>query len=367
MMKSALDISLMEMAYSLAEKARGQTSPNPCVGALIVKQGKIVGWGYHQAAGSPHAEIIALERAGKEAQGSTLYLTLEPCVHWGKTPPCVDRLAVAGLKRAVISTYDPNPIVYRQGVARLKAAGVEVVTGILAEKQTRLNEAYHKYIVSRIPYITLKAAVSLDGKMATSTGQSHWITSEESRQFTQRLRAEQDGIMVGIKTALADDPELSVRVENFVKKRWFRILLDSSLRLPLTARLLKSPDKGQVLIFTSYNSSDEKAKRLEDRGAEVIRVPDRKGYLSLEAVLKQLGKREITSVLVEGGASLLTSFLEKKLADKAIIFISPLLIGGEKAPTVFEGQGVSRLPRAARLKNIRTFRLNDDLIMEGYF
>jgi diaminohydroxyphosphoribosylaminopyrimidine deaminase/5-amino-6-(5-phosphoribosylamino)uracil reductase len=252
-------------------------------------------------------------------------------------------------------------------VARLKAAGVEVVTGILAEKQTRLNEAYHKYIVSRIPYITLKAAVSLDGKMATSTGQSHWITSEESRQFSQRLRAEQDGIMVGIKTALADDPELSVRVENFVKKRWFRILLDSSLRLPLAARLLKSPDKGQVLIFTSYNSSDEKAKRLEDRGAEVIRVPDRKGYLSLAAVLKQLGKREITSVLVEGGASLLTSFLEKKLADKAIIFISPLLIGGEKAPTVFEGQGVSRLPRAARLKNIRTFRLNDDLIMEGYF
>jgi len=367
MMKSALDIGLMEMAYSLAEKARGQTSPNPCVGALIVKQGRIVGWGYHQAAGTPHAEIIALERAGKEAQGSTLYLTLEPCVHWGKTPPCADRLVATGLKRAVISTYDPNPIVYRQGVARLKAAGVEVVTGVLAEKQTRLNEAYYKYIVSQVPYITLKAAVSLDGKMATSTGQSHWITSEESRHFAQRLRAEQDGIMVGIKTVLADDPELSVRLENFVKKRWFRILLDSSLRLPLTARLLKNPDEGQVLIFTSYKSNNEKAKRLEDKGAKVICVPDRNGYLSLTAVLKELGKREITSVLVEGGASLLTSFLEQKLADKAFVVISPLLIGGEKAPTMLEGQGVNRLSRAARLKNIRTFRLNDDLIMEGYF
>ncbi len=367
MIKSALDVSLMEMAYSLAEKARGQTSPNPCVGAVIVKQDKIVGWGYHQAAGKPHAEIIALERAGKEAQGATLYLTLEPCVHWGKTPPCADRLATVGLKRAVISTYDPNPVVYRKGVARLKAAGVEVVTGVLAEKQARLNEAYNKYIVSQVPYVTLKAAVSLDGKMATSAGRSRWLTSAESRQLAQRLRAEQDGIMVGIKTVLTDDPRLTVRLENFVKKRWFRIVLDSSLCLPPAARLLKNPDEGKVLIFTGYKSSNEKAKRLEERGAEVIRIPEKKGYLSLAAVLQELGKREIASVLVEGGPRLLTSCLEQKLVDKVFIFISPQFIGGEKAPTMFEGQGVSRLSRAARLKSIRTFRLNNDLIVEGYF
>ncbi len=367
MMKTADDTVLMEMAYSLAEKARGQTSPNPCVGALIVKQGQIVGWGYHRSAGSPHAEIIALETAGTKARDSILYLTLEPCVHWGKIPPCADRLSSAGFKRAVISTFDPNPLVNRKGVARLKAAGVEVVTGVLAEKQARLNEAYNKYIVSKVPFITLKAAVSLDGKMATSAGQSRWISSEESRRFGQKLRAEQDGIMVGINTVLADDPRLTVRLENFVKKRWFRIVLDAKLRLPLDARLLKNPGEGKVLIFTGYKGSDEKAKRLEERGTEVIRVPERKSRLSLRAILKELGKREIASVLVEGGAALMTSFLEQRLADKAYIFISPKLIGGEKAPTMFEGQGVSRLSRAARLKDIRTLRLNDDIILEGYF
>jgi diaminohydroxyphosphoribosylaminopyrimidine deaminase/5-amino-6-(5-phosphoribosylamino)uracil reductase len=367
MIKTVGDEALMQMAYSLAEKARGQTSPNPCVGALIVKQGQIVGWGYHQAAGSPHAEIIALERAGQRAKGSTLYLTLEPCVHWGKTPPCADRLAEAGFERAVISTYDPNPLVYRQGVAKLRAAGIKVVTGVLAEKQVRLNEAYSKYIVNKIPFVTLKAAMSLDGKIASRTGDSRWISSEESRRFGQELRAEQDGILAGVNTVLKDDPRLTVRLENFVKKRWSRIILDSRLRFPLQARMLKNPEQGQILIFTGYNSSRRKAQRLTERGAEVIRIPERKNRLSLKAVLKELGRREIASILVEGGASVLTSFLEEKLADKAYFFISPKLIGGERAPTIFEGQGVSRVSRAIRLKNISTLRLKDDIIIEGYF
>jgi len=367
MIKTAGDEALMEMAYSLAEKARGQTSPNPCVGALIVKQGQIVGWGYHQAAGSPHAEIIALERAGQRARGSTLYLTLEPCVHWGKTPPCADRLAGAGFERAVISTYDPNPLVYRKGVAKLRAAGIKVVTGVLAEKQVRLNEAYSTYIVKKIPFVTLKAAMSLDGKIASRTGDARWISSEESRRFGQELRAEQDGILVGVNTILKDDPQLTIRLENFVKKRWSRIILDSRLRIPLTARLLKNPEQGKILIFTGYNSSRQKAQRLAERGAEVIRVPGRKNRLSLKSVLKALGQREIISILVEGGARVMTSFLEEKLVDKAYFFISPKLIGGERAPTIFEGQGVSRVSRAIRLKNISTLRLKDDIIIEGYF
>jgi len=367
MSKTAGDEALMEMAYSLAEKARGQTSPNPCVGALIVRQGQIIGWGYHQAAGSPHAEIIALERAGQRAKGSTLYLTLEPCVHWGKTPPCADRLARAGFERAVISTYDPNPLVYRQGVAKLRAAGVKVVTGVLAEKQVRLNEAYRQYIVNKVPLVTLKAALSLDGKIASWSGDSRWISSEESRRFGQELRAEQDGILAGVNTILTDDPQLTVRLKNFVKKRWSRIILDSRLRIPLTARLLKNPEHGQILIFTGYDSSRAKAQRLAERGAEVIRLPERKNRLSLKAVLKELGQREITSILVEGGARVMTSFLEEKLADKAYFFISPKLIGGERAPTIFEGQGVSRVSRAIRLKNISTLRLKDDIIIEGYF
>ncbi|MDD8021366.1 MAG: bifunctional diaminohydroxyphosphoribosylaminopyrimidine deaminase/5-amino-6-(5-phosphoribosylamino)uracil reductase RibD [Acidobacteriota bacterium] len=367
MIKIAQDIALMDMAYSLAEKARGQTSPNPCVGALIVKEGKIVGWGCHQEAGSPHAEIVALDRAGNLARGSTLYLTLEPCIHWGKTPPCADRLVKAGFKQAIISTYDPNPLVYRKGVAKLRAAGIKVVTGVLAEKQARLNETYNKYIVKKIPFVTLKAALSLDGKIAASSGDARWISSDESRRFGQELRAEYDGIITGINTILVDDPLLTVRLEHFVKKRWSRIILDSKLRFPLEARLLKNLEEGKVLIFTSYKSSREKAKRLTEKGAEVICVPERKNRLSLRAILKELGRREIASVLVEGGAGVMTSFLEQKLPDKAFFFISPKLIGGAKAPTMFEGQGAGRVSRATELKNIRTLRLKDDIIIEGYF
>lgn len=361
------DLAFMEMAYSLAEKAKGRTSPNPCVGAVIAKDGKIVGWGYHQEAGQPHAEIIALEKAGRKVKGATLYLTLEPCVHWGRTPPCVDRLVNVGLKRVVISSYDPNPLVYQKGVARLKEAGIEVVAGILADKNEKLNEAYNKYIVSKIPFVCLKVALSLDGKIAAPSGDSRWISSEESRNFVQHLRAEYDAVLVGISTVLQDDPLLTVRLPDVVKKKWFRVILDSGLRFPLEAKMLEKPEDGKIIIFTSQNAPQQKVEALKQKGAEIIQVETDHGLIDLKAALKELGRREISSVLVEGGAKVLTSFIEQKLVDKAFFFISPRLIGGEKALTPFEGQGASSISEAFRLKNIRHFSLKDDIIVEGYF
>jgi diaminohydroxyphosphoribosylaminopyrimidine deaminase/5-amino-6-(5-phosphoribosylamino)uracil reductase len=361
------DLTFMEMAYSLAEKAKGNTSPNPCVGAVIVNQKKIVGWGYHQEAGQPHAEIIALEKAGQKVKGATLYLTLEPCVHWGRTPPCVDRLIGAGLKRVVISSYDPNPLVYKKGVSRLKRAGIEVITGLLSEKNDKLNEAYNKYILSRKPFVCLKAAISLDGKIATVSGDSRWISSEESRHFVQNLRAEYDAILVGINTIIKDDPLLTIRLPGFSKRNWHRVILDSELRLPLNARLLKDSEGDKIIIFTGKRAPHQKAEILKSSRVEIIRVNSRHGQVDLREVLKELGKREISSLLVEGGAQVLTSFIEQKLADKAFFFLSPKLIGGEKALTPLEGQGVSSISKAIRLKNCRHFSLQQDIIIEGYF
>ncbi|MGB9892853.1 MAG: bifunctional diaminohydroxyphosphoribosylaminopyrimidine deaminase/5-amino-6-(5-phosphoribosylamino)uracil reductase RibD [Candidatus Saccharicenans sp.] len=361
------DLSFMEMAYSLAQKARGQTSPNPCVGAVVTKGGRIVGWGYHREAGQPHAEIMAIERAGRLVKGGTLYLTLEPCIHWGRTPPCVNRLLNLGLKRVVISSYDPNPLVHKKGVARLKAAGLKVITGVLADYHQRLNETYNKYITNRIPFVSLKAALSLDGKIAAASGDSKWISSEESRFFIQNLRLEYDAILTGINTIIKDDPLLNVRLEGQRKKRWHRIVLDSKLRFPLKARMLETPEEGQILIFTGERIPEAKARQLQEKGAKIIKVPVADGQVDLKAVLKELGRREITSVLVEGGAKILTSFIQQKLADKVYLILSPKFIGGQKALTPFEGQGVEKVAEALRLKKTRHFSLKNDIIIEGYF
>ena len=261
------------MAYGLAEKARGRTSPNPCVGAVIVTAGRIVGFGYHEEAGKPHAEIIALARAGRQAKGATIYLTLEPCVHWGRTPPCADSLIRAGLKRAVISAVDPNPLMNGRGIRALKGAGIEVSTGGLREKNQRLNEAYLKFITRKVPFVTLKAAASLDGRIAAKTGHSRWISSAAARESVHLLRGEQDAILVGSGTVLQDDPFLTVRHRLWPGKRIMRVVLDTRLRTPRDARILSSPSHGRVLIFTGPQVPERKVKALESKGAEVIRVP----------------------------------------------------------------------------------------------
>lgn len=367
MSRLSQDLEFMEMAYSLAEKGRGRTSPNPCVGAVVVKDDQIVGWGYHQEAGQPHAEIVALERAGRRARDSTLYLTLEPCVHWGRTPPCVDRLLTAGLKRVVVSAWDPNPLVNKKGVARLREAGIAVETGLLSHLNTRLNETYLKFITRKIPFVTLKVAISLDGKMAAASGDSRWISSEESRYFVQNLRAEHDAILVGINTILKDDPELTLRLPETAGKKWHRVVLDAFLRFPLRARLLKSGAKGNVLIFTGPDIPEVKVRKLRQKGVEIIRVPAANGQVNLKEVLEELGRREISALLVEGGASTLTSFLQQKIADKAYLLLAPRLIGGKTSPTPFEGPGAATVAASLELKSLRHFSLRNDIIIEGYF
>lgn len=363
-MNTRADLDLMEMAYGLAEKARGRTSPNPCVGAVVTAGGAIVGWGYHEEAGRPHAEIIALDRAGRKARGGTIYLTLEPCVHWGRTPPCADRLLGAGLARAVVSAVDPNPLVSGRGLAALEGAGFEVATGLLEERNRRLNEAYIKYITRKVPFVTLKAAISLDGRIAARSGDSRWVSSAEARDYVHLLRGEHDAILVGVGTVLSDDPRLTVRHAQWKGKRILRVVLDPGLRTPAAARILSAPG---ALIFTDRKASRKKEAVLEARGAEIVRVPGGPKALDLRSVLAELGKREIASLLVEGGSRVHTSFIEAGLADKLILALSPKLVGGRKAVSFFEGEGVRTMAAALKITGVRCFPVGGDRMIEGYF
>jgi diaminohydroxyphosphoribosylaminopyrimidine deaminase/5-amino-6-(5-phosphoribosylamino)uracil reductase len=366
-MNKAIDLAYMEMAYGLAEKARGRSSPNPLVGSVIVRGGRIVGCGYHEEAGKPHAEIMALRQAGRRAEGATIYITLEPCVHWGRTPPCVDSLLTAGLRRAVISAYDANPIVHRKGVRRLRAAGLDVTVGLLQEKNARLNEIYIKYITQKRPFVTLKAALSLDGKTASRTGDSRWISAAGTRDYIHLLRGEYDALMVGVNTLIRDDPLLTVRHPNWGDKKITRVILDSKLRFPLAARILSTLERGRIIVFAEDGVSSAKVERLIKKGVEVVLTPRPLMNGGVEVVLAELGKREIAGLLVEGGSRVHTSFIEQKLADKIVLTLSPKLIGGRDAPGFWAGEGVEKVRAALTLKSLRAFGLEDDLILEGYF
>jgi len=360
------DTAYLEMAYALAEKALGRASPNPYVGALVVKNETIVGFGYHEGAGKPHAEIVALGRAGGRAEGATLYVTLEPCVHWGRTPPCAEAVIRAKPRRVVVSALDPNPLVFKKGVAKLKRAGIEIRVGLLEERNRLLNEHYMKSITQKIPFVTLKAALSLDGKMATKKSDSRWISSKVAREYVHLLRGEYDAIMIGSGTILQDDPRLTVRHPNWPDKKLLRVILDPGLRFPLRAQMLSGLGRGGILIFTDLKASSQKKSALERKGAEVIRVPGTSSELDLGEVLSRLGGREVTSVLVEGGGRLATSLLDKKLVDKVFLTISPRLIGGEKAVAFYAGRGADRIRETLRLERFSVFMLGDDIIAEGY-
>jgi diaminohydroxyphosphoribosylaminopyrimidine deaminase/5-amino-6-(5-phosphoribosylamino)uracil reductase len=365
-MSNLKDISYLQMAYSLAEKARGWTSPNPYVGAVIVKRDVIIGHGFHEKSSLPHAEVVALRRAGSLSTSSTLYVTLEPCVHWGKTPPCVDDILQARLKRVVISALDPNPLVYKKGLRKIKAAGIETSLGLLAEKNSRLNETYIKYITKKIPFVVAKAAVSLDGKMATHRHESRWVSSRQTREYFHLLRGENDAIMVGIETLIKDDPQLTIRHPDWKGKRLARVIVDSRLRFPLKARILSTLSQGKIVVFTSRNSSAQKADALRKKGVEIIRLSSSPGGLKLEEALSWLGEQETTSVLVEGGSRLLTSMLEQRLIDKMFVALSSKLIGGKDAPSLFQGKGAEFIKDSLPLKRINTFQIDEDIIVEGY-
>ncbi len=363
----------MQEALRMARRGLGHTSPNPMVGAVVVKNGQIVGRGYHRRAGGPHAEVGALSQAGEQAHGADLYVTLEPCCHFGRTPPCAEAIIAAGIKRVFAAWQDPNPQVNGKGLARLREAGIEVHIGLFAtanlpsarlEAQAKeLNEAHHKFITTGLPLVTLKLACSLDGKIATRAGESRWITGEQARRFVHRLRAGHDAILVGAQTVLQDDPELTVR--HCKGKHPRRIVVDSRGRISPAARILCACNPPPIVATTSL-APEEKREALAQTGAEVLVLPEREGKVSLEALLQALGERKITSLLVEGGGKLAAGLLEANLVDKAWFIIAPVIIGGETAPTAVAGRGIEHLAEAWRLQRVQVKRLGEDVAIGGY-
>jgi diaminohydroxyphosphoribosylaminopyrimidine deaminase/5-amino-6-(5-phosphoribosylamino)uracil reductase len=355
----------MQTALVLAAKALGRTNPNPMVGAVIVKDGKIIGQGYHQQAGTPHAEIHALREAGPAAEGATLYVTLEPCVHYGRTPPCTDAIIKAGIKHVVIAAMDPNPLVAGRGVETMQKAGIITTVGIMEKEANRLNEVFNKFITTAKPFVVLKCAMSLDGKIATRTGHSQWITGSEARQFGHKLRDQYDAIMVGIGTVLADNPLLTTRLQHSQGKNPLRIILDSNARIPLESKVLVD-QSATTLIAVTEQASAHKIAALQAAGASVLVTEAKNGRVDLALLLDELGKRHITSILMEGGAKLAAAAMEEKLVDKVHFFLAPIIIGGHAAPGPVGGQGIARLQEAVKLQDLSMERLGNDLHIEAY-
>lgn len=360
------DERYMWMALDLARQGWGKTSPNPMVGAVLVKDGEVVGTGFHRKAGESHAEILALQEAGEKARGATLYTNLEPCCHYGRTPPCTEAIIKAGVRKVVIAVNDPNPLVSGRGVQQLREAGIKVKIGVLEEKARRLNEVFFKYITTRKPFVVVKTAMTLDGKIATRTGKSRWISGERSRKFVHRLRSMSDGIMVGINTVLQDDPHLTVRLDGENKPSPLRVIVDSKGRLPLESNIVKTALETKTILATTEFAPPEKLEKLISRGVEVLVLPARDGQVDLQELMLELGKREVSILLVEGGGTLNYSLLKENIIDKIYLFIAPVLFGGERAPTFLEGAGISDLEESWLVENIEMKQLDSDLLIIGY-
>jgi diaminohydroxyphosphoribosylaminopyrimidine deaminase/5-amino-6-(5-phosphoribosylamino)uracil reductase len=359
------DEEYMQKALMIARYAEGRTSPNPLVGAIVVKDGRIVGQGWHRRAGTPHAEIHALRQAGDLAKGSTIYVTLEPCSHYGRTGPCSKALIESGIKKVVVAMMDPNPLVAGKGIKILKNAGVEVVTGVLEKEAIELNEVFLKWISEKMPFIVMKTAMTLDGKIATVSGKSKWITGEASRLRTHKLRDRYDSILVGIGTVLADDPSLTVRLPDGMGKNPIRIIVDSKARAPLTSKVV-CDGAAHTIIAVTAKADIQHIKELEDAGAEVLIVNDGE-QVDMKRLFALLGQRDISSVFVEGGSTINYSLLENHLADKMYAFIAPKLIGGRKALTSVGGAGIASLNEAVLLERVSTEMLEEDILISGYF
>ena len=355
----------MRLALKLALKAKGQTSPNPLVGALIVKNDKIIGQGFHLRAGTPHAEIHALKNAGVQANGAELYLNLEPCSHYGRTPPCVDAIIQSKIKKVFVGMVDPNPLVQGKGIKKLREAGIEVFTRILENECRKANEVFIKYISTRRPFVILKTAASLDGRIAAESGDSKWITNEKSREYVHRLRSEVDAVLVGIGTVKKDDPQLTSRLKNRKGKDPIRIIVDSTLRISPKAKALNLKSPAPTIIATTPKASPQKIKAISHKGARVMVIPS-KNKVDLNLLMEAFGKLEITSVLIEGGSKINTSALKAGIVDKVLFFYSPRIIGGKKAPLIVGGEGVSKVEDSLLLHKIKTQMFGDDVMIEGY-
>lgn len=356
------DERFMRRALELARHAEGRTAPNPAVGAVIVRNGVIVGEGFHPGAGEPHAEIFALRQAGEAAQGATLYVTLEPCCHSGRTGPCTSTVISAGIVRVVAGCRDPNPKVDGGGFILLHSAGIQVESGILNTECRRLIAPFAKHIRTGLPYVTLKAGMTIDGAVATADGESQWITGLESRLAAHKLRDTHDAIMVGVGTVFADNPRLSTRMPHGGGKNPLRIVLDSTLRMSTNAALLS--ESGKTLILTTAGARAADVERLQSVNVEILRVAGEAGAVDLRDAMLQLGARGIQSILLEGGGRLHHSALHAGIVDRFCVFIAPLLLGGSGIP-LFCGHGVTNLKDAFRLRQLKIERYGDDLLLDG--
>jgi len=363
---SKTDCSYMQMALTLAERGRGKTSPNPMVGAVIVKEGRVVGRGYHARVGAAHAENVAICEAGELNLGATLYVTLEPCIHHGRTPPCTEAVIAAGIERVVAAMEDPNPLVAGKGFAQLREAGIRVDDGCLRADARRLNEFYVVFHEQKRPFITIKWAMSLCGRTAHDSGESRWITNQLSREHGHRLRAQHDGVLVGLGTVLNDDPMLNVRLPDYKGPQPKRIVVDGDLSIPSRARLLCERAKGDVILFTTPFAKQEKVDHFEREGCRVVQLPSQRRLLDMRRVMDELAEMGLISVLVEGGRQIHTSLLREGLADKVVAFIAPKIIGGFHPRAPVEDLALPGLDRALKVTDVRVQTFDQDICLEGY-
>ena len=362
---SQFDQKIMKRCFQLAKKAVGFTAPNPMVGAVIVKNGRLISEGYHEYFGGPHAEVNAIKNTREDLKGAHIYVSLEPCSHYGKTPACSLAIIQQKFSKVFIATLDPNPLVAGNGVKALKKAGITVEIGILEEEAIKLNEKFFHFISKQTPFIALKTASSLDGKIATIQGESQWITNKESRKFVHKLRQEYSAILVGIGTVLKDNPALTARNSGKTKNP-IRIIIDSQLRTPENFKILE--DNASVIIATSEKTSNKKIdKFIEKKHISICVCPSKDGFIDLEYLFHKLGKEGIDSILTEGGSEINFNILKNKLAHKIYAFTAPIIIGGQDSKATFGGEGFKKLIDTPKIKNI-TYRIfNHDLLMEGYF
>ncbi|MEK7369548.1 MAG: bifunctional diaminohydroxyphosphoribosylaminopyrimidine deaminase/5-amino-6-(5-phosphoribosylamino)uracil reductase RibD [Planctomycetota bacterium] len=358
------DERFMRMALGLAERGRGRVEPNPTVGAVVVKDGRVIGQGCHEYFGGAHAEVRALDEVGSASRGATLYVSLEPCAHYGKTPPCVERLIEAGLSRVVLAVMDPNPQTAGNGARKLRQAGVEVVTGVMEEEARKLNAPFFKLMTTGMPYVIVKWAMSLDGKTATRTGDSRWVSSQKSREYVHKIRSQVDAVMVGIGTVLRDDPLLTCRHPEGGRNPK-RLVVDGQARLPLNSQLVRTVSEAEVLVATTDQAPAERIDRLRKAGCRLITVKNKGNRVDLTKLMKVLGKEQFTNIYVDGGSTLNASLFEEGLVDKVMVFISPRIIGGTEALQPVSGVGVDMVEDALKLKDISVTRCGEDILIEG--
>jgi diaminohydroxyphosphoribosylaminopyrimidine deaminase/5-amino-6-(5-phosphoribosylamino)uracil reductase len=361
------DHDYMQKAVSLARKAKGFTSPNPCVGAVVVKDGKIVGKGFHRAAGLAHAEVEAIDDAGLKAKDASIYVTLEPCNHFGKTPPCTHKIIKAGIKKVVVGCKDPNPDVCGGGIKFLQDNGIEVVSGVLEKEAKILIEEFIWYVQNnKNPFVILKCASTLDGRTATSTGDSKWITSEKSRGYVHQVRHEADAILIGSGTLHADNPSLTSRIEGVQTKDPVRVILDTHLSIKENAKVLTQDSNAATIIVTAHDAPGKKRALLENLGVRILEVPLKEQRLDLNELMIKLGQMSILSLLIEGGSTVAGSALRAGIVNKVLFFLAPKFLGGSDGIPVFEGRGPEMIKDAFELKHMTLTRFDKDVLVQGY-